>query len=178
MDLGAILIGFAILALAVPYVISPFRPDKRARGKRAGSSETSIPPQGFKQKREITLKRLRDLDFDFQTGKVCEEDYRVLRGQLVAEASLLIDAVRQEEERIEQLIRARREAKAQGTQCPHCSGALRPQDLFCPTCGQAVSASCPHCGKKVQPRDLYCSACGTPLNKSGEVAPTDQKEEK
>ncbi len=165
MDLGAILIGLAMLGLTVPYVIRPFRPVKRARGKRVLPAEASFPSERLETQRDIVLIKLRDLDFDFQTGKVADQDYGALRGELVAEASRLIDAVRQEEEHIEQLIQSRREARVQKTLCPHCSGVLGPQECFCPTCGQPVSVSCPNCGKKVQPKDLYCMACGSHLGK-------------
>ncbi len=154
MDLGAILVGLAMLALTVPFVISPFRPVKRVRGKRALPAETSYPSERLETQRDIVLKKLRDLDFDYQAGKVADQDYGALRGELVAEASRLIDAARQEDERLEQLLRARREARARKSLCPHCSGVLRPQDRFCP-----------NCGKKVQPKDLYCMACGSHLGK-------------
>ena len=166
MDLGAILIGLAMLVLAVPYVIRPFRPVKQARGKRTALMEPGIPVKGLEVQRHLVLKKLSDLDFDYQTGKVAEEDHQAMRGELVAEASRLIEAVNREEERLEQQIRARREARAQKALCPHCRGVLRPQDRFCPTCGQPIVVSCPQCGKPVQPKDLFCTACGSQLGKS------------
>lgn len=174
MDIGAILIGLAILVLAVPYVAGPFRDQKKRKNKRGKVAEKKTGSEDLKQQEEIALKKLRDLDFDYQTGKVSEEDYHPLRNQLVADAAQLIEAVKQEEARLEEQLHARWQAKAQKEKCPACGGVLTPEDRFCPTCGQPVITNCQNCGKTIRPGDLFCPACGSPVQKPSRVVAVNQ----
>jgi len=47
----------------------------------------TLTPLDSKAEREAILESLRSLDFDYQTGKVIEEDYRVTRAALVAQGA-------------------------------------------------------------------------------------------
>ncbi len=174
MDIGAILIGLAILVLAVPYVASPFRKQTKSSLKREKGSDQKTNLGDLKQQEESALKKLRDLDFDYQTGKITPEDYQPLRSELVAEAANLIEAVRQDEARFEERLRVRREAKARKGSCPTCGGPLTSEDSYCPTCGQPVVTTCPNCGKTIQVGDLFCSGCGLAVKRSGGTAPVSQ----
>ncbi len=44
-------------------------------------------PSDTQAEREAVLESLRSLDFDYQTGKIIEEDYRVTRAALVAQGA-------------------------------------------------------------------------------------------
>jgi hypothetical protein len=81
MQVSAILIGFLLFGASVAYVSLPFlrKPKKAARPLTLSGD---LPGQ-----REVVLSALRDLDFDFKTGKIGEEDYHPLREQLLVEAA-------------------------------------------------------------------------------------------
>ena len=81
MNLGAILIGLTMLVLSVPFVAKPFQ---QVRGKKNAMPVKQVDPE---EQRLAALTALRDLDFDFQVGKVSEDDYASLRARLVAEAA-------------------------------------------------------------------------------------------
>jgi len=174
MNTGAILTGLALLVAAIPFVVSPFLRDGRRKSRWAA------PEKGDPEKRKTeTLLALGDLDFDFRTGKVTQEDYELLRAQLVAEAGSLIETVRQErdevnkliqaptvrqeKDEIEKLIQARRDIIRKDETCAHCGRSVQPLDQYCLGCGTALGKACPTCGKKVGLSDQFCPGCGTKL---------------
>jgi hypothetical protein len=55
--------------------------------------------------------------------------------------------------------------------CSHCGRALRPGDVFCSGCGQAVTPveNCLQCGYAYQPGDAFCARCGAVLKAGVEV---------
>lgn len=169
MDVGAIMIGLVIFLMACSYAVSPFGNQNKKKAVSALVTEKQIGSGDRKGQEEITLNKLRDLDFDYQTGKVSEEDYRPLRSQLVAEAAQAIEAKKLEDAQLEEMLRARRQAKAQKEKCPHCGSSMKPDDQFCPVCGQPAKSTCPTCGKTIHPSDLYCTGCGTPVKEPVEV---------
>ena len=131
MQLSSLFVGFVLLAVALVYVCRPFF-EKSGKGSKTSSKV------GDPQARDAVLAALRDLDFDFKTGKIVEEDYQPLRAQLLAEAAQFIEAEKKDEQQLEALIQSRRKS-------------------------QTRQASCPSCGKPIVLGDLFCSSCGTKL---------------
>lgn len=172
----ALFFGLVVLAISVFFVASPFRfaePKKKSNG-RGNSLQGGMKAAPEKQ-RQAVLLALRDLDFDFQAGKVAEEDYLALRASLVKEAAeLMQDEERQKEDSIEAMIRSRRQSRsvaqpaskgkervlAEGV-CRHCQAPLQKGAKFCSKCGKpVVEAVCPKCKQTLYPGDRFCPACG------------------
>lgn len=155
MEISSILVGLGLFSIALFFVSAPFR---QKRQKIENPSKVHKQEKG---RREIVLAALRDLDFDFKTGKVSEEDYQPLRAQLLAEAVQYIEAEKQEDERLEALIQTRRKAEKQDVKCEHCGAPMEAGQRFCSKCGSVVNHElCPSCGKQMQASDLFCSSCG------------------
>ena len=163
MDLFAIIIGLLLLSAASAFVFKPFRAKPRLGSKKV--TATFNP----REARTAALSALRDLDFDFQTGKVSQEDYPNLRAQLVAEAAKYVEAESAEEDRLEALIRARKTAMASEKPCPQCGKKLDSGARFCPSCGTELTTPCPSCGKTVKAGDLFCKSCGSKLELRAEA---------
>jgi len=158
MELGAIFIGLAMLVASAPFVVRPFR-EKRLKGDR----KSNIRPNP-EEKRKADLSALLDLDFDFRTGKVSEEDYSDLRAQLVTDAAKYIQLEKSiGDEQIEEMIEARKASQTQIQKCSNCEEKIEAGSHFCPRCGTPVGNNCPSCGKPVQDGDLFCTTCGTKL---------------
>jgi predicted RNA-binding Zn-ribbon protein involved in translation (DUF1610 family) len=166
MTLGALLIGAAILVLAALYVINPVVDAHKKQPLKA-----AILDESRQHLQKDVLAAIRDLDFDYQTGKVIQEDYETSRTQLVFQAAEFIQKKKQEDEKIEAMIHTRLLSVKTPAQCDKCGGEIGPQDVFCPTCGIAVKNQagtkktsvhvlCPGCGNKVRAGDLYCTSCG------------------
>jgi len=92
MQISALIIGFFLLVAALIFVSRPFW-EKRKKGmKDSTTAQVS--------RRESVLAALRDLDFDFKTGKVSEEDYQPLRAQLLAEAAQYIESEKNQDQQL------------------------------------------------------------------------------
>ncbi len=93
---------------------------------------------------------IRDLVFDFQTGKVDTQDYTELRQQLEGDALHIlrqidvIDPLARLDQEIEQHVaairRARREAAGQASTSHCCEVTLTHDENFCPSCGRTLRA--------------------------------------
>ena len=162
MDPIAIIIGLILLSAASAFVFKPFRAKSRHGPKKV--TATFNPHEA----RTAALSALRDLDFDFQTGKVSGEDYPALRAQLVAEAAKYVQAEGAEEDRLEALIRARRASMTSEAPCPQCGAKVDAGARFCPSCGTELAA-CPSCGKPVKAGDFFCKSCGSKLELRAEA---------
>src|SRR5512138_1139928 len=117
MDIISIVIGAALLGVAAVFVYRPFQ----GTGQRGqGRKEAAVQPQA---RRESLLSALRDLDFDYKTGKVSEEDYGPLRAQLLAETAGLSRQEQDKDDQLEALIQSRRSRKA-GANCSQCDAPV------------------------------------------------------
>ena len=47
------------------------------------------------------------------------------------------------------------------TQCPNCSAEVKQGADYCPSCGEALSATCPSCGESVPKGAEFCPSCGS-----------------
>jgi predicted nucleic acid-binding Zn ribbon protein len=158
MEIPSIFIGLVLFAAALAYISLPFR---QKRMMHANSSATSLQQQG---QGEAILSALRDLDFDFKTGKISEEDYTPLRTHLVVEVAQYIEAEEKREQELEALIQTRRTAQQHDSKCQRCEAPIQVGERFCSKCGSAInSEACPSCGKNIQAGDLFCTSCGTKL---------------
>lgn len=75
--LGTLLLGLALLVLTATIIALPLF-DRKAPAVR--------PPtqlEALEMEHETIVRNLRELDFDFRTRKINEEDYKQLRAALV-----------------------------------------------------------------------------------------------
>ena len=99
--------------------------------------------QELHSKRDTTYSMLKELEFDFQSGILTEEDYRDLEAKYKGKAiSILkdIDDLQKStevEEEIERQILELRQGKGQF--CPQCGVGCREGDRFCSHCGTSLS---------------------------------------
>ncbi len=93
--------------------------------------------QELHSKRDTTYSMLKELEFDFQSGILTEEDYRDLEARYKRKAiSILRDVDNLEkgtgvEDEIEKQVLELR----QGRFCPQCGARRQEDDRFCANCG-------------------------------------------
>ncbi len=99
--------------------------------------------QELRSERDTTYSMLKELEFDFQSGILTEEDYRNLEARYKRKAiSTLkeIDDVGKGsgvEEEIEKQVQELR--RSRGKFCPQCGARGQESDNFCPRCGTSLS---------------------------------------
>jgi len=132
MQISALFIGLILLCAALAYVSLPFWKKRKNTSKNLATAQS----EGG---REAVLAALRDLDFDFKTGKVSEEDYQPLRAQLLVQAAQYIEAEKKGDEQLEALIQSRRKNKQRPFMpFPSCGNKIHAGDLFCSSCGRKL----------------------------------------
>lgn len=122
--------GFGLLAAGATFafLMAPLR--------KAGVEvpQTSSRVEELVAERAAVYAVIRDLDEDFDTGKLSVEDHGTMRSELRARAVLLLQqerAARQEPE----------QATEQAPGCSACGEALPAQARFCPQCGAKTEAA-------------------------------------
>ncbi|HEY5658968.1 MAG TPA: zinc ribbon domain-containing protein [Myxococcota bacterium] len=123
---GAVVLILIAAAGSLAFLIAPLGGSDRV-GLR---EEPALSPAALE--REAVMGSIRDLDEDFETGKVAAEDHRRLRDELRTRAVDLLRVERQGTPSPEPRI-------APAGRCPGCDSPARAGDRFCPQCGAALS---------------------------------------
>jgi len=86
--------------------------------------------------------QLRELDMDFETGKLAPDEYEKLRGRRLQQIERTTRAMRETEPTdpafdadLERRIAARKQALQRLAKCPGCDRAIDHDDRFCRGCG-------------------------------------------
>jgi hypothetical protein len=123
--------------------------------------------------RGVALLALKEIEFDRETGKLSDDDYRFLKEKYTAQA---LQALRAEEEttapddvealiahRVQALRSAAASAPPGAPVCPACGPRPEADAVFCSTCGGRLPApaSCTHCGTALSADSRFCEACGS-----------------
>ncbi len=130
-----IFVAIILAVLTFAFVVYPLF-KRRLRSVDAGDDEKM---QELHSKRDTTYSMLKELEFDFQSGILTEEDYRDLETRYKRKAiSTLrdIDSLAQgveAEDEIEKQVRELRRGK--GRFCPQCEARCQEGNRFCSHCG-------------------------------------------
>jgi ribosomal protein L32 len=187
MNIVVVLIGLAIAVIVVAYIMQPLVIKTRVK---AAAPES--PRDKLLAERDTLYTTIRDLDLDFQTGKLVEADYRVMRDKYTAQGveilkeldALGIDRHPQAADRssqqgaamdeVEAAVRARRKIKSQVAgrvaEEDEIEAAIRTrrQTKISHQESTTSNQTCPTCGASFDPADRFCAKCGMAL--TAEVA--------
>jgi hypothetical protein len=149
--------GLALIALlgGVAFLVMPLMSSGRAE------AETD-PEEPIRSEREAIYVSIRDLDHDFETGKLENEDYQPMREALRERA---IELLRMERE-------GRTDSRTSAAPAPAASGtSTRPPSASAPSTEATgvvrTAAYCPQCGGAAQPDWRFCTHCGGRLDPEG-----------
>jgi hypothetical protein len=88
-DIVALLVILAALSAVVALVSAPLR--RGALGRVRGDAEDEI--EELEARKEAKYREIRDAEMDLRTGKLSQEDYRLLDRQLRGEAVEILKAL-------------------------------------------------------------------------------------
>lgn len=143
--LGAVLVAGAVVLYVVQPVFS---------GEKAPLASLDEEFTEAEARRHLSLVALRDVEYDYATGKIDERDYRRLRDELAREALDALREVRRSREQaegpapaqdvvaddLEREIAAYRAALRAGTLCDRCGSANPEVARFCAACGRHLES--------------------------------------
>lgn len=134
-------IFFAILltVAAFGYIAYPLiRGPRRAAAVTAAAGDEHV--DGLLTRRDTTYSMLKELEFDYHSGLLTEEDYRDLEGRYRGKAISILRDIDQvgsagddAGDEIERQVAELRRVKQRF--CSQCGVAVRPADRFCANCG-------------------------------------------
>ena len=139
-------IGAALVAAAVVlFIVQPV-----AKGLHASLEREEDELTETEARKRVALLALRDVEYDYLAGKLDENDYRSLKGELTAEALAALEAderVRsgrfsgEAAEALEAEIAEARAGLRSGAFCSDCGFANEPGSRFCSACGHALAGA-------------------------------------
>jgi len=144
-------VGMVVILGVAFLVLEPI-----VRGRAASLERTNDEMSEAEATRRVRLLALRDAEYDFQMGKLSEEDYRSLHAELAAEALEAMQAVEAEKaaptpaangaapgdrDALEAEVAALRAGLREGTACGTCGHGNPPGSRFCASCGEALHLS-------------------------------------
>jgi hypothetical protein len=155
-----LIVGALLAVLALVVVLFPLFDDR------------STPRRGRVSKREgatpsvEAVQALREIEFDRETGKLSDADYRALKSKYTRDA---VAALRDEEAGIAGSEGDAAEAvilqyRRRQLGCTVCGPRPEPDAIYCSSCGRYLDASCAHCHAPVAEIGAqFCGSCGETL---------------
>ncbi|WP_420439086.1 hypothetical protein [Candidatus Palauibacter sp.] len=119
---GFVLFGGILLVLLITIIWAAIR-----AGEDTGAS------LGAAERRDAAIEALRDLELEYRTGKLGEEEYGTLRARLERTAIDARDAAARGGSR--DPAPEPPESAASPGPCSECAAPLTGDEAFCPTCG-------------------------------------------
>lgn len=134
----SIVAAVALFALLGTFILLPLL---RGRESRVDSDPADLKEEDAKKK--ALLFALRDVEYDFATGKLDDRDYQSLKSELAHEALAVMDSPEEAEvamasEALEAEIRRVRDGLREGTTCRRCGRVNDAGSRFCSRCGFAI----------------------------------------
>lgn len=136
--LGVYAFGGILLLLLIVVIVSAVR-----ESEVAGDSGRVLSGE---ERREAALEALRQLEFEYQTDKLPEEEYRALHRRLALAAIEAREASEGASDLPDERVAETAHTEADGEEGPERAETAR---------------RCSECGAGLGPADRYCSACGT-----------------
>jgi hypothetical protein len=149
MDIGSILLIFALLVVVAVYILQPLRAKSTVS---VSQEEIALSP--LLAERERILDALAELDFDHELGKVPEDIYPLQRNRLLQRGT---EVLRQLDEYITEQPRTSADPKDDALE-----GMIAAHRKSHKPSGK--TQFCPQCGKKIKVKDQFCVSCGATLS--------------
>ena len=168
------LIGGAFLAAGVVlYVILPL-----VRGRAAPLHRTAEEYSEDQFRKQVALAALRDIEYDYATGKMDEEDYRELKAELSAEALRILETLRDQEELAAETETPAEEGADAGGEPEAVSEEemdVLEAEIARVRRGLQEGRTCRSCAFLNPPGSQYCGRCGRELG-SGSGSGREEKQ--
>lgn len=154
--MGLLLSAILLTTAVVLFVLHPL-----IQGRSAAMGREEDEPTEAESRSRVTLLALRDVEYDYVSGKLDDEDYARLRKELSVEA---LDALEARERELEEPAAGEEDGLAE-----------LEREIARTREGLRKGAFCGGCGHPNESGSRFCAHCGAPLTPSGrEGAPVGE----
>jgi len=98
------------------------------------------PTEHLDERKAAIYENLRDLNFEYQLGKLSDADYQKAKTGLQAELAKVMAAIDEVVKSAGAVKKPVAKAKAEPLQCPHCGAKFEKTMKFCGECGKPMEA--------------------------------------
>lgn len=155
---GLILLVLALLAIAWPLLRERPEPGQPASELPQQEIAAADPLMELEAQRDSLYQAIKELEFDYQVGKVSEADYKAFDTQLKEQAVVVVREIATlQAAEADPALDAHLEAEIAALRR---NGHL-PRPV--PAEPGAGPSFCPQCGQGVQAGDRFCARCGATL---------------
>lgn len=152
--MNSVVIGAVLLVAAVIlFILQPM-----LSGRRVSLHRELDEPTEAEARRRVTLLALRDVEYDFATGKLDEADYNAMRTELAAEALQALEQVESEQ--------------AAG---PAGASPALEAEIERLKAGLRSGTTCASCGSGNEAGSKFCAFCGAPIGRAAGAGPTPSR---
>ena len=170
-----IILGIAFSVLMLLQIIAPFLSSRKDQLRFEILDDDLRQIEALVSRKVALVQTLRDLEYDFETAKITEEDYLRFKRSCERQAVGVmrrLDAIhggRDWESVIEEALQQRLQDNEVAAPS---SSSLAP---IAPAVDSSISESpaCSQCGAPLKEDDLFCSKCGTPVHGSNDDGAND-----
>jgi hypothetical protein len=171
MDIPTTIVLIAVVVLVVAYVIQPYvAGSDQARSVRRRTSGARLRERSELLAQRIELySALRELDFDYTTNKIADQDYAAQRKALVTQGVEILQRLDMlsldetaESDPIEAAVRAIRMGQPIAATAGPARGSSRQASK---RQSRGGGRNCPKCGSPTGKNDRFCTSCGQKLNR-------------
>lgn len=145
--------------LAIGYVVWPLW-----RATTILPMEDDNPLVELIQRKDTVLLSIKELEFDYQTGKLSADDYARLDQRLRQQAISLLRQLEKDAPDSPAL-----EAELEAAILRHRQHPDQPPNPAKLDDGKAQPLFCTHCGSPILATNNFCAKCGTPVRKMATV---------
>jgi len=97
------------------------------------------PMQHLLSRKDSIYTAMKDLEFDYSTGKLSDEDYAALREKSAGEAAEVLREIDEMESGAKSAKKPAKRPKIAVPFCTACGFKLKPGDRFCQSCGSPLA---------------------------------------
>lgn len=168
---------FVAAVLAVVFTVYPlFKSRPQAPAPLSSEFERL---QDLYSRRDANREAIKELEADWQSGGLSEQEYRELEQKYWERADSILKSIggvaqggggAKVEDEIERRVAQLRQEKraAPISNCPRCGAVIKAGHRFCVKCGLNLTnlkpvLVCPNCKKGYKEGDRFCPQCGTSL---------------
>ncbi|MBF0274530.1 MAG: zinc ribbon domain-containing protein [Nitrospinae bacterium] len=131
---GIILIGGVLGLIAIPLLT---KVDEDYILEQKLSLEEGDKYHQLLYKKENILTAIKDIEFDYETGKLSEDDYKKTRGDFEHMAIEVVKEIEQFTKKAKE-VKKNKQQKRKKSFCPSCGEKLSQAYKFCPACGKSI----------------------------------------